>query len=232
MKKVLILVLSHDQHPYNKMVDTAEQTWDSVDVEGTETVYYFNGTQPTVGKYLYVDVKSGFLNMGYKTVAALEWAVNNKEFDYIARIHSSIYCNKAALADYIQTLPDKDYFAGAVAESANRFQYLWGGVGFIISRDVVEKIVLNKHHWQHKYMEDESMSLLVNWLSIPFSPGYAAGIDNMGDHWRCISYNGESITFNDFAELKRLGHHFYRVKQDGKRWVDEFIMKELFRVLN
>lgn len=231
MKKVLILVLSHDKPPYNKMVDTAIETWDSVEVENTETVYYFDGTRNNTGKFIYVNVDSGFLSMGRKTVAALEYVLNNYEFDYIARIHSSIYCDKAALAEYIQNLPDKDYFAGSVAESANKFQYVWGGTGFIISKDVVQRIVYNKLQWQHKYMEDESMSLLVNWLSIPFSPGYAGSIDNMGDHWRCISYNGESITFNDFAELKRLNHHFYRVKQDGKRWVDEFIMKELFRVL-
>jgi len=231
MKKILILVLSHDQPPYNKMVETAEQTWDSIEVDGTETLYYFDGTQPTTGKYLYVDVKSGLLNMGFKTLAALEWAVKNKEFDYIARIHSSIYCNKTALAEHIQNLPETNYFAGAIADSANGFKYLWGGVGFILSRDVVHKIVDNKHQWQHKYMEDESMSLLANWLSIPFSAGYSGAIDNMGDHWRCISYNGESITFNEFAELKRLGHHFYRVKQDGKRWMDAFIMENLFKVL-
>jgi len=231
MKKVLILVLSHDQHPYNKMVDTAMQTWDSVEVENTETVYYFDGTRNNTGKFIYVNVDSGFLSMGRKTVAALEYVLHNYEFDYIARIHSSIYCNKENLAEYVQTLPDTNLFAGSVAESANKFQYVWGGTGFIISKDVVQRIVDNKLQWQHKYMEDESMSLLVNWLSIPFTAGKAGAIDNMGDHWRCISYGGESITFTDFAELKKLNHHFYRVKQDGKRWVDEFIMKELKRVL-
>lgn len=231
MKKVLILVLSHDDHPYNKMVETAEQTWDKEPVEGTETVYYFNGTKPTTGKYLYVEAKSGFLFMGFKTIAALEWVLQNKEFDFIARIHSSIYCNKQALIEYIQTLPDTNLYAGSVADSQNGFKYVWGGTGMIISKDVVKKIVDHKMHWLHKYMEDESMSLLVNWLSIPFSAGKAGAIDNMGDHWRCISYGGESITFADFADLKKINHHFYRVKQDGKRWVDEFIMKELNRVL-
>jgi hypothetical protein len=231
MKTVLILVLSHDKAPYDKMVDTALQTWDSVDVEGTQTIFYFDGTRQNKDKFIYVNVDSGILSMGRKTLAALEYVLNNYQFDYIARVHSSIYVNKSTLIEYVQALPDKDVFAGAEATSANGFQYVWGGVGFIISKDVVQKIVDNKLHWQHKFMEDESMSRVVNWLSIPFSPGYAAGIDNMGDHWRCISYNGESITFNDFSDLKRLKHHFYRVKQDGKRWVDEFIMKELFRVL-
>lgn len=232
MKKVLILVLSCEKSPYDKMVHTALETWDSLDVPGCETVYYFGQSQnKTTTKFIYLPVKESLTTMGEKTLQALEWALKNKEFDYIARVHSSIYVNKCALIEYVQNLPETNYFAGAEATSANGFQYVWGGVGYIISKDVVEKIVLNRHHWQHKYMEDESMSLLVNWLSVPFSPGYAAGIDNMGDTWRAISYNGESISFTDFAELKRLNHHFYRVKQDGKRWVDEFIMKELFRAL-
>lgn len=231
MKKVLILVLSHDKPPYNKMVETAVNTWDSVEVEGTQTVYYFDGTAKNTDKFIYLNVDGGLLGMGKKTIAALEYAITNFEFDYIARIHSSIYCNKQALIEYVQNLPETDLFAGSVADSANGFKYIWGGTGFVISKDVVRRIVDNKLQWQHKYMEDESMSLLVNWLSIPFSSGYAGAIDNMGDHWRCISYGGESITFDDFADLKPLNHHFYRVKQDGKRWVDEFIMKELFRVL-
>ena len=231
MKKVLILVLSHDKPPYNKMVDTALETWDKEPVEGCETVYYFDGTRNNTEKNIYLNVDSGYMSMGKKTIAALEYAVHNYEFDYIARIHSSIYCNKKALIEYVQTLQDTNLFAGSVAESQNKFQYVWGGTGYIISRDVLQRMVFNKQHWQHKYMEDESISLLANWLMIPFTAGKAGSIDNMGDHWRCISYGGESITFTEFEDLKKLNHHFYRVKQDGKRWVDEFIMKELNRVL-
>jgi hypothetical protein len=231
MKTVLILVLSHDKHPYDRMVDTALDTWDSVDVEGTQTVFYFDGTRHNKEKFIYLNVDSGILSMGRKTLAAFEYVLNNYKFDYIARVHSSIYVQKERLIEYVQTLPDKDFFAGSVADSANQFKYIWGGTGFIISHDVINKIVLNKIHWQHKYMEDESMSRLVNWLSITFSPGKAGAIDNMGENWRCISYGGESISFTDFSDLKKLNHHFYRVKQDGKRWVDEFIMKELFRAL-
>lgn len=231
MKKVLVLVLSHDKTPYNKMVDTAIQTWDSIDVEGVGTAYYFDGFKSNTSKFIYVPVETGLLSMGKKTLGALEYAFNNYEFDYIARIHSSIYCDKKRLIEYIQGLPDNNLFSGTIASSQNGFEYMWGGTGYIISKDVVKKIVDNKLQWQHKYMEDESLSLLVNWLSIPFTAGYAGSIDNMKDHWRCISYGGESITFTAWEDLQKLNHHFYRVKQDGQRWVDGLIMNELFRVL-
>lgn len=233
MKTVLILVLSSDFPPYEKMMETSLSTWDSVEVPGTETMFMCGKSKhkKDTDKVIYLPVDNGLFDMGHKTIAMLEWALANKEFDYIARVNASCYVHKNNLLEYVQNLPDSNVFAGALAESVHGFKYLWGGAQYVISKDVVQKIVDNKLHWQHKYMEDESMSLLVNWLSIPFSEGYSGAIDNMGDHWRCISYGGQSITFTDFAEMKRLNHHFIRVKQDGKRWVDEFIMKELFRVL-
>lgn len=232
MKKVLILVLSCELKPYDKMYKTGLDTWDRVSVPGSEVLYYFGSSKKTDSdNCIYLPYQESLLNMGYKTIDALEYTINNREFDYIARVHSSIYVNKDELIKYVQTLPDTNVFAGSVAKSQNGFEYLWGGTGFIISRDVVKKMVDNKLQWQHKYMEDESISLLANWLSIPFTDGYAGAIDNMTDHWRCISYGGESITFTDFADLKKLNHHFYRVKQDGQRWVDELIMRELIKVL-
>jgi len=234
MKSVLILVLSSDFPPYDKMIETSMQTWDSIEVPGVETMFMCGKSKhkQDTDRIIYLPVENGLFDMGYKTIGMLELALQNKQFDYVARINASCYVDKNNLLAYVQNLPDTNVFAGAVATSVHGFQYMWGGAQYIISKDVVKKIVLNKHHWQHKYIEDESMSLLVNWLSIPYSEGYSGAIDNMGDHWRCISYGGESITFKDFSELKRLKHHFYRVKQDGKRFMDEFIMRELFKVLN
>lgn len=232
MKKVLIIVLSSDFPPYEKMIQTSLETWDSLNVPGVETIFVCGSSEKQdTDKIKYFQIGNSLFDMGKKNIAAFEWALANKEFDYVARINASCYVQKENLLAYVQTLADTDVFAGAMTDSQNGFKYLWGGAQYIISKDVIQKIVANKHHWQHKYMEDESMSLLVNWLSVPFCEGYSGAIDNMGDHWRCISYGGESITFTDFADLKRLNHHFYRVKQDQKRWVDEMIMKELFKVL-
>jgi hypothetical protein len=81
-------------------------------------------------------------------------------------------------------------------------------------------------------MEDESVSLLAKDLEIPFSNyNKACSIDKQPDGWQLISYCGNSKTFIEFSEIKELGHVYYRVKQDGKRDVDEFIMRELFKYL-
>lgn len=235
-KKVLILVLSSDFIPYSAMIETSRRTWDSVEVNGCETIFYCsikdNPNFRQSEKVMYWDVDNTLFSMGWKNLAMFEWALKNKEFDYVARLNASCYCDKKNLMEYVETLPYENVFAGAEAQSVHGFFYLWGGAQYIISRDVLQKIVDNKREWQHSLMEDEAMSMLVKGLHIPYSEGYSGAIDNMGDHWRCISYGGESITFTDFADLKRLKHHFYRIKCDGKRYMETFIMDTLFKTLN
>jgi hypothetical protein len=219
------------------MIETSKGTWDSVEVEGTETIFYCSkkdnlGKQNT-DKVLYFNVPNDLYSMGHKNLAMFEWALANKEFDYVARVNASCYVNKNALIEYVQGLPDENVFAGTECMSVHGFLYQWGGTQYIMSKDVIKKIVDNKERWDHKYMEDESMSLLLRELSVPFSEGYSGAIDDMEEYWRCITYgNGESISFTDFRDLKKLNHHFYRVKIDGRRHMDQFLMKELFKVLN
>lgn len=232
MKTVLILVLSADFSHYERMIHTSQRTWDSVKLEGVETVYYCGLKGNTnIPKVVYLPIDESLLNMGHKTIMAFEWALQNKEFDYLARVHSSTYVDKNNLIEYVQSLPNENVFAGVEALSQNGFQFCWGGGHYLVSRDVLQKIVDNKGKWRHEVMEDESMSLVVSGLGIPFTAGKSGAIDKMEEGWQCISYGGESITFHDFAELKRLKHHYFRIKQDGKRYLEEFLMEEMFRVL-
>lgn len=232
MKRILILCLSSEIPPYDRMIETAQRTWDSVEVENMETIFYCGKSEKTnTDKIVYLNVDEGLLNLGHKTLSAFIWALSNKQFDYIARVHSSIYVNKIKLKEYVENLPETNVFDCIPADSQNGFKYGWGGLGYVISKDVIEKIVDNQNLWPHKYMEDESMSLLVAGLGIPFRTGYAAGIDKKEIGWQCISYGGESIEFQNFEDLKRLGHHYYRVKNDGLRHLDEHLMNELFKSL-
>lgn len=233
MKTVLNLVLSCDRPPYDKMVDTSESTWNTVDVEGVETVYYFGKSdKPDTNNKIYLPINESLNTMGYKLILAFEWALKNKQFDYLARPHSCIYVNKKELVNYVQSLPDNNVFAGLSVIDLPPWK--WGGIGFILSRDVVEKVVANKHLFQHDKMEDMGLSYLINDLQIPYTDGKGCSIDNMGDKWRCMMYGGgESFEFTDFKDTKKSeGQYFYRIKQDGNRYIEDFLMHELFKNLN
>lgn len=231
MKKVLILVLSSDFAPYDKMIETSLATWDSIDVENVETVFCCGrSTKASTDKIMYFPANNDLHSMGHKNLMSWAWALNTKEFDYIARTNASCYVNKRELIKHVQTLPDENVFAGVKVDTDPPF--LWGGGQYLISRDVVEKIFDNRKLWNHSLMEDVSMSYVVNKLGIPYTQGIACSIDKTLTGWICMCYGTKSYKFNSFSEIKKDdGQFFFRVKQDGHRDQDEMIMHELYKQL-
>lgn len=231
--KVLILTIGCQLPPWDVMPATSLNTWDKVEVENVDTVYYFgNPVKENTDKFIYFPIEEGYSNMGYKMIEALDWCLKNKEFDFLCRVNSSCYVDKKKLIEYVSGLPEKELFAGGVvAASENNPAWCWGGLQFVMSKDVVQGIIKNKDYWDHTKMDDVATSYLVTKIGVSFTNGIGCSIDKTDNGWRCLSYGCESIEFTDFNDVKRLGHHFYRVKQDGNREMDAYLMNELFKVL-
>lgn len=231
MKKILILIISSQLEPYAKMIQTSLQTWDSINIEGVESIFYCgNPVKENTDKIIYFPLDESYATMGEKTLRAFEWALQNKEFDYIARVNSSCYVNKKELIKYIQNLPDKEVFAGIGVDSEPK--WMWGGGQYIISKDVIELFINNKGLWNHAIMDDVAISYLANELNTPYTNGRACSIDKNSKGWTCLCYGESSIEFIDFADMNKLDNQFFiRVKQDLNRNRDEFIMRELFKNL-
>ncbi len=236
MKKVLILVVSVQAPPFGKMIETSLRTWDSIDVDGVETVFYCSRPKlQNTEKIIYIDVDESYFTMGYKMHAAFDWALANKEFDYIARVNASCYVDKKQLIAQVQDMADSNLFSCLeVAATPTEQKWSWGGGQFILSRDVVEQIIKHRNLWNHSIMEDKALGHLMNLLSIPYTRGKACSIDKLeGDKWRCLCYDAESFEFTDFADVAlKSKNYFYRVKQDYDRNMDEYVMNELFKQLN
>ena len=235
MKTILILVISSQDHPYGKMIETSMQTWDSINVDGVQTVFYCgNPVKENTEKIIYFPLQETLHTMGQKTLLAFQWALDNKTFDYVARVNSSCYVNKKALIKYIQSLPDKNVFAGlGVAASTTRDKWIWGGGQFVISKDIIQLIVDNREKWDHSIMDDVAISFLMNALNVPYTPGKACSIDKLPNSWRCMGYGSETFEFTDFADIKKASDQFFfRVKQDHDRTQDEYIMRQLFTHLS
>lgn len=231
-KKVLILVLSADFEPYKEMIDTSMRTWDMVEEESMETIFYCaSWTKEDNGKVIYLKVGEDYYHMSRKTLMAFEWALENKEFDYIARPHSCIYVNKKSLRDYIDGLPNENVFS--CLEVKDEEIWAWGGIGFILSKDVVKRMVLSRQLLDIKLMEDVGLSRLINMLGVPYTKGLGCSINKFDSgRWGCFSYGTESFEFDDFADIvKSKGQYFYRVKYDPDRNVDRYIMEQLHKYL-
>lgn len=234
MKKTLALVLSCETSPYDKLMEASLQTWDKREVDGIETVFYCGKSRKqNTDKIIYLNTPDSFATMGAKTVEAFEWAINNKQFDYLARPNASCYVRKQKLANYVQNLPTEKLYLGLITDSCYGIKYIWGGGQYILSRDVVELIVKNKHMWNHSYTEDVSIADLLSKLGIPMNgSGNSCSINkNENGKYTCIVYGqGKNMEFTDFSEMDKLEHQFFiRVKQDLKRHLDIEIMNGLFK---
>lgn len=240
MKRILILVLSTDKDWYGRLAETSQQTWDAKDVEGVETIFYFGRSdKPSTEKVLYTDVEDDFYNMGRKTLAAFEWALSHRTFDYVFRANASLYVDKAGLAKYCLDKPEHNLALGVVAEcgefEGEKFPFMWGP-SYLLSRNVVEKVVRQKDYWEHRMMDDLALSYLLRDLGIPLDNRASMASVAMNKGWYEFVYYengaGGGATLYSLSELKeRLpGQFAFRVKDDANRENDVRLMKELHEV--
>lgn len=232
MKKGLIMVMSCTQSPYDKLAKTSQKTWDSIDVKGLETIFYFGESEKeNTEKEIYFPVHDHLFGIGIKNIMAFNWALRNKDWDYMIRPNASTYVHKERLLNYIQTLPDNNVYSGLQVISDTEPTWVWGPF-LIMSRDVVKQIMDNGYLWNHSLIEDKAMSYIANQLDIPFSSIEGCSIDKTSSGWQCTSYANNSYTFTNFEEVKNDKKHFlFRCKQDYNRDMDHYVMTQLFKNL-
>lgn len=237
MKKVLIMVMSSDKQPWKPLGEASMKTWDTIHVNGVETVFYAgcpkNGGISGSSEQLYLLEPDTLTNGGKITVHAFEWALQRKDFDYILRVNASTFVNKKLVFDYVQDKPETNLYMGVGAPYSlpqKDFLYAWGP-HYLLSKDVVQLIVDNKDKWNHGLMDDVALGLLMNDLGIPLNnKGSMASIDAKNKTF--LSYNNNDSGGGSYTDLSELAHlPLIRVKQDYDRTEDIRLMHELFNVI-
>lgn len=238
MKRVLILVLSTDKPPYDTLYRASTETWDSEEVEGVETIFYFARTNYATNspRVLFTDSDDDFFSMGRKTLAAFKYALENREFDYIFRANASLFVNKPGLLRYVQDRPTENLALGVVADCGNfegdKHSFLWGP-SYLLSRDVVEKVVEQQGHWKHRAMDDNAISMLLRDIGIPLdNRGSMASIALRNGGYEFTYYEngaGGFVKMDDLRDVTRRlpGQFAFRVKDDANRENDVRLMHEL-----
>lgn len=249
MKRVLIMVLSFDEGYYRSLYYASRSTWDSVEVEGVKTVYFFGHEGATqkfqydeANRTLWTGTGEGLTAIGYKTIAAFEWALENEEFDYIIRVNASTYVNKKLIHEYVQNLPTERLYKGIGAPyeyKGETINFAWGPA-YLLSKDLVDLICAQTWHWNHGQMDDVSMGLFMKDLNVELAnTGSMASIDiRRGSEPPVMfltSYNNEPDAggiITDLSELNKWTLPMIRVKQDWDRSKDVELMKGIFNVIN
>lgn len=234
--KVLILVLSAMREPWGALMRVSKETWDAEDNPHTQTLYYCgkNGEQSNETTFYSTRYDEGLESVSPRTIEAFEEALKRTDWDFIARPNSSCYVHKKNLVSFCESIPCHDVLYGVLTEGGRGKQLLWGGCHYIISRDVIEKIVNNKEKWRHDLMDDMSLTRIAEELEIPMESKVWATSVNMqvaGAPYILMVYNhGENFYFHAFDDAFARGadgHYFYRVKQDERRHLDLDIMRSL-----
>ncbi len=226
---VLILVLSAKRSPWGELLECSKATWDSVDHPKTQTLYYCGKSdESSTDKVFYSpELTEELEDVSSRTIEAFGESLKY-DWDYLARPNSSCYVHKHNLVDFLRT----SIWGNAIFGVLSSWGMMWGGCHYIFSRDVVEKMVANKDKWDHKVMDDESITkLLVDLGYTLTSNGWCASINLQpnGEHL-CLTYNhGENFTFTDWEDVKKLdGHFFVRCKHDPDRTQDLMTFRKLY----
>lgn len=170
--RILILVLSYnDSGIYTEFYKTQKQTWDSVNVDGVETYYYFgdNNENIIVGNNILTDVPESLINCGNKSIEAFK-LISNMDFDFVLRTNSSSYIDKNLLKLHLENKPKNNFYSGILG---NHFGIPFcSGSGFIISKDLVHLLIDNEEKLDFSLIDDVCFGKFLSSNGIPLINSY------------------------------------------------------------
>jgi hypothetical protein len=158
--KIIVGVIACDSEGYDKMVQAARETCYKSIPECFEVFYLYghrNGVDIPRGGYkidgdcFYYDWPEARTTILRKTVAFFEYCLENKDFDYIFRPACGSYINYHLFEKFIHKhkFPKEGVYFGKTGKFPNEIPTgipFVSGAAYLISKDVVEFVVKNKHN--------------------------------------------------------------------------------------
>lgn len=214
---ILILVLScNDNGIYSKFFETQKNTWDSINVEGIETFYFFgdHDKDEIIDNRILINLKEttkiesdgnlSVTNSGLKTLKSFEM-IKNMDFDYVFRTNSSSYVDKKLLIDFINNKPKTKYYSGFIGNHG-KITFA-SGSGFFLSKDLINLLIENKNRWDHSLIDDVSIAGLLKEFGVSpeNNPRYDVYNENIPLDY--FHYRIKTRNRNDDCKLMELIHN-------------------------
>jgi hypothetical protein len=224
--KIITLVLSAETDKYSRLEDGIRKTWLKRASGLFEVYFYYGGYDrfSVEGDRILCDSPEGLYNIGYKTLSAYRYLLENKEFDFIFRTNSSSFIRPDKLVEFLNTKPKSKLYCGRVNVQSETGIVFASGSGYFMSRDIVKSIVENEDKWNHELIDDVALGVLLKNIGVNPSQSIRFDINRI---------EGNRLFIGD-REVDRLqfGDHFhFRCKtSDRDRNDDVRIMQELNRI--
>ena len=213
---LIILVISCYEEQYQMLEKAIRDTWGNHINKEVNILYcYTENRQKTaqIGDNIFCNSGAEYLmNIGSKTISALEFIEKNFEYNFVFRTNLSSYVDVDMLNEISkQYISNKKLIKGVIGNYYGiRFT---SGSGYLISRDNVQEIINNQHLWNHNYIDDVSLGILMNTLGADFVSGERFDVTN----------DTHAIPTN---------YYHYRVKNEGNRKIDVLRLKKIHTLKN
>ena len=149
-----------------------------------------------IGKEIQVMVLDSYLTLKWKQIGAYKYLIDNFDFDFLYETNTSSYIRISKLIDKVEELPDSNLYAGSTPwESANFIS----GANRLTSRDLIERVVANRHLWDISVLEDVAFGKLVKRLGAKVIPLKSCEVPTL-----------EALNEIDSSEL--MSHYHFRAK--------------------
>lgn len=113
--RILILVLSYTEHPYNGLMQAQWETWDREWIKDCTVVYYTGQGMYMTHRHVLcphaTPVSDEYYQMHWKFKLALD-GIDLRTIDFIFRTNSSSYINKEKLLKHAEKLPKEKCYSG------------------------------------------------------------------------------------------------------------------------
>ncbi len=165
--KFIFLILSSEKYPSSLNEKTQHKTWVSDLGSDSIAIFYKGGKSHNFEKnYLTLEVGDSLKDIGYKTIAAFDWLVENFSFDYLVRSNSSTYINVKEMKKYLfSNKSSKPFYSGRKTSYENLFNYAHGSC-IILNNFSVLKILENQNNWDHNLIDDAALGKLFHSIKI------------------------------------------------------------------
>ena len=158
-----------------------------------------------------VDLPELWSNITLKTLAAMKFALENYEFDFLLRANSTCYLDIHSLEDYLSKKPQSTFYTGPIAKGKE----FVSGWGILLSRESVKVLVTTYSRADQRYFDDEAIGRVLKRGNI--APEKLPFIEILSNQ-----------DLNQISNEDLLKTPFFRMKftQDGKRQ-DDVLMRAL-----
>lgn len=109
-----------------------------------------------------VDLPELWSNITLKTLAAMRFALDNFEFDFLLRANSTCYLDLSSLKHYLNKNAESTLYAGPIAKGKE----FVSGWGILLSRESVEVLVNSCTRADHRYFDDEAVGKVLKRMNI------------------------------------------------------------------